>query len=149
MAFTGNYLCSSFKLELMQGYHVFGTGGVRAPDTYKIALYTNSASLTAATTAYTTANEVTGINYVAGGATLSVPAGFPQLAGTTAILNFNDVTWASSTIVARGALIYNSTQANRAVAVLDFGSEKSSASSNFTIQFPVSGATTAIVRISG
>lgn len=147
MAFTGNYLSSSFKLELPQGYHVFGTGGIRASDSFKLAMYTNSASFTAATTAYTATNEVTGTGYTAGGATLTIPAGYPQLSGTTAIFDFDDYTWSASTITARGALIYNATQANRAVAVLDFGSDKSSTSGNFTIQFPTPGASTSIIRI--
>lgn len=142
-------MATSFKVEILNGIHAFGTTVVRAAttaDTFKIALYTSSATLDATTTAYTTSNEVaTGGNYSAGGNTLTTVA--PTSSGTTAFLDFNDSTWATSTITARGALIYNSTQSNRAVEVLDFGSDKSSSGGSFTIQFPTADATNAILRI--
>ena len=143
-------MATSFKVEILNGIHAFGTTVVRAAttaDTFKIALYTSSATLDATTTAYTTSNEVpsTG-NYTAGGNTLAIAAA-PTSTGTTAFLDFTDTTWATSTITARGALIYNSTQSNKAVAVLDFGSDKSSSVGSFTIQFPTADATNAILRI--
>jgi hypothetical protein len=142
-------LATSFKVEILNAIHAFGTTvtrGSTAADTFKIALYTSSATLDATTTAYSTTNEVpsTG-NYSAGGNTLTTVA--PSSSGTTAFLDFNDTTWASSTITANGALIYNSTQSNRAVAVLAFGSDKSSSGGNFTIQFPTADASNAIIRI--
>ena len=121
-------MCTSFKTELLQGVHNFynGSGGGSAGTgaTFKIALYTSSATLGAATTAYATTNETTGTAYVAGGNTLTNVT--PTSSGTTAFTDFADTTWSTSTITARGALIYNSTQSNKAVAVLDFGSDKSS-----------------------
>jgi hypothetical protein len=142
-------MVTSFKVEILNGIHAFGTTVVRAgttADTFKIALYTSSATLDATTTAYTTSNEVpsTG-NYSAGGNTLTTVA--PTSTGTTAFLDFNDTTWATSTITARGALIYNDIQSDKAVAVLDFGSDRSSSGGNFTIQFPAADATNAILRI--
>jgi hypothetical protein len=141
-------MCTSFKVEVLNGLHAFGTTVVRAattPDVFKIALYTSSADIGAATTVYTTSNEVVGVGYVAGGNTLTTIA--PLSSGTTAYLDFNDTTWAASTITAAGAIIYNSTQGNRAVAVLDFGGNKTSSSGNFTVQFPAPTASTAIIRI--
>ena len=142
-------MATSFKVEILNGIHAFGTTVVRGattPDTFKIALFTSSATLDATTTAYSTTNEVpsTG-NYTAGGNTLTTVA--PTSSGTTAFLDFSDTTWATSTITANGALIYNSTQSNRAAAVLAFGSDKSSSGGNFTIQFPVADASNAIIRI--
>jgi hypothetical protein len=136
-------MCTSFKQELMQALHDFDNPG---GNTFKIALYTSSATLDATTTAYTTSNEVpsTG-NYTAGGNTLSAVT--PTSSGTTAFTDFADTTWASSTITARGALIYNSTNSNRAVCVLDFGSDKSSSSGDFTIVFPTANSSSAIIRI--
>jgi|TARA_R110000772_G_scaffold127727_1_gene234955 hypothetical protein len=143
MAFTGNFMCTSFKKELLEGVHDFlNSGG----DTFKIALYTNSASFTAATTAYTTSNEVTGTNYTAGGNTLTRVN--PATSGTTAFTDFADTTWSSSTITARGAMIYNDTAAgNPAVVILDFGSDKTSTNGDFTVVFPTADATNAIIRI--
>jgi hypothetical protein len=142
-------MATSFKVEILNGIHAFGTTvtrGATTPDTFKIALYTSSATLDASTTVYSTTNEVaTGGNYTAGGNTLTTVA--PTSSGTTAFLDFNDTTWSSSTITANGALIYNSTQSNKAVAVLAFGSDKSSSGGNFTIQFPVADASNAILRI--
>lgn len=144
MAFTGNFLCTSFKTELLEGVHNFSASG---GDTFKIALYTDSASFTAATTAYTATNEVGNSgSYSAGGGTLTNIS--PSSSGTTAFLDFADIAFTSATITARGALIYNSTAAgNPAVAVLDFGSDKTSTSGTFTIQFPTADASNAIVRI--
>ena len=143
MAFSGNFMCTSFKKELLEGVHDFlNSGG----DTFKIALYTNSASFTAATTAYTTSNEVTGTNYTAGGNTLTRVN--PATSGTTAFTDFADTTWSSSTITARGAMIYNDTAAgNPAVVILDFGSDKTSTNGDFTVVFPTADATNAIIRI--
>ena len=137
-------MCTSFKVELLDGVHNFDTGG----DTFKIALYTSSATLGASTTAYTTSNEVSssGTNYTAGGNTLTVSQ-VPTSTGTTAFLDFADTTWAAATITARGALIYNSSKSDKAVAVLDFGSDKTSTDGDFTINFPTADASNAIIRI--
>jgi len=143
MAFTGNFMCTSFKKELLDALHNFQLSG---GDTFKIALYTNSASFTAATTAYTATNEVTGTGYTAGGNTLTRID--PTSSGTTAFTDFADTTWASSTITARGALIYNDTASgNPAVVVLDFGSDKTSTNGDFTVVFPTADASNAIIRI--
>ena len=144
-------MATSFKVEILDGIHNFGTGVIRAgttADTFKIALYTSSATLSAATTAYTTSDEVSssGTNYTAGGKTLVISQ-VPTSTGTTAFLDFDDVTWDSATITANGALIYNATQSNKAVAVLAFGGDKTSTAGNFTIQFPAAAASTAILRI--
>jgi hypothetical protein len=137
-------VCTSFKVELMQGLHNFTltTGNV-----FKIAMYTSSATLGAGTTVYSSSNEVTGTAYSAGGTNLTnVTPTNPS--GTTAITDFADATWAASTIAnARGALIYNSTNGNRAVVVLDFGADKSSSAGDFTIQFPTPDSSNAIIRI--
>ena len=137
-------MTTSFKVGLLNGDFDFGTG---TSQVFKIALFTSAASLGAATTAYTTSNEVTGTGYTAGGQTLTISA-VPTSSGTTAYLDFSDVTWTSSTITARGALIYlaNGTT-NPSVAVLDFGSDKTSTSGDFTIQFPTADASNAIIRI--
>ena len=142
-------LVTSFKVEILDGIHNFGVGVVRgstAADTFKIALYTASATLDATTTAYSATNEVVGTGYVAGGNTLVISQ-VPTSTGTTAFLDFSDSSWTTSTITARGALIYNSTQCNKAVAVLDFGSDKTTVAQTFTVVFPSSSSTTAIVRI--
>jgi len=135
-------MCTSFKVDILSATQNFNTGTTKV---YKIALYTSSATLDATTTSYSTANEVTGTGYTAGGNTLTVSQ-IPTSSGTTSYINFSDTTWSNATITARGALIYEST-ANKAVAVLDFGSDKSSSASNFTIQFPSATSTTAIIRI--
>ena len=136
-------LPTSFKVELLTATHNFtaSTG-----DTFKIALYTSSATLGASTTAYTTSNEVpsTG-NYTAGGNTLTSVT--PTSSGTTAFTDFADTTWSSATITARGALIYNSSKSDKAVAVLDFGGDKTSTTGDFTIIFPAATASDAIIRI--
>jgi hypothetical protein len=143
MAFTGNFLCTSFKVELLVGTHNFTTG---TGDTYKLALYDNSASFTAATTAYTVTNEVSGTGYSAGGGTLTNVT--PTSSGTTAFIDFADLTFSTATITAYGALIYNSSAAgNPAVCILDFGGAKTSTAGDFTIVFPTADASNAIVRI--
>ena len=143
MAFTGNFMCTSFKKELLDALHNFQLSG---GDTFKIALYDNNASFTAATTAYTATNEVTGTGYSAGGNTLTRID--PTSSGTTAFTDFADTTWASSTITARGALIYNESAAgDPAVVILDFGSDKTSTSGDFTVVFPTADASNAILRI--
>ena len=146
-------MCTSFKVDILKGIHAFGTSVVRAStaaDTFKIALYTSSASLDATTTAYSTSNEVTGTGYTAGGNTLSstTPSSYPPTSfNTTAYLGFNNTTWSTASFTARGALIYNSSQSNKAVAVLDFGGDKTASAGDFTIQFPSYTSTTAIIRI--
>jgi hypothetical protein len=136
-------MCTSFKQELMQALHDFDNPG---GNTFKIALYTSSATLGATTTAYSTTNEVaTAGNYVAGGNTLSAVT--PTTSGTTAFIDFADTTWSSASFTANGALIYNSTNANRAVAVLSFGGDKTSTNGDFTIVFPTADASNAIIRI--
>ena len=143
MAFTGNFMCTSFKKELLEAVHNFKNSG---GSTFKIALYTNSASFDASTTAYTATNEVSGTGYSAGGNTLTRVD--PTSSGTTAFTDFADTTWSSSTITARGALIYNDSAAgNPAVVVLDFGSDKTSTNGDFTVVFPTADASNAIIRI--
>jgi len=136
-------MCTSFKTELLQAVHNFtnGTG-----DTFKLALYTNSASFTAATTAYTATNEVVGTGYTAGGGTLTNVT--PTSSGTTAFADFADLTFSTATITARGAMIYNDTAAgDPSVVILDFGADKTSTAGDFTIVFPAADATNAIIRI--
>jgi hypothetical protein len=144
-------MATSFKVEILDGIHNFGVGVVRAStaaDVFKLALYTSSATLGASTTAYTTSDEVSssGTNYTAGGLTLTISQ-VPTSSGTTAFIDFDDLTFPSATITANGALIYNATQSNKAVAVLAFGGDKTSTAGNFTIQFPAATSTTAILRI--
>lgn len=145
-------MVTSFKVEILDALHNFGTTVTRAgtgADTFKIALYTSSATLGASTTAYSATNEVAnGNGYTTGGNTLTISqVPTDGGSGTTAFLSFSDTTWSNATITANGALIYNSTQSNRAVAVLAFGGDKSSTSGNFTIQFPTANNTSAIIRI--
>jgi hypothetical protein len=144
MAFTGNFMCTSFKVELMQGVHNFtnGTG-----NTFKLAMYDNSASFTAATTAYTNTNEVANSGtYTAGGGTLTNVT--PTSSGTTAFTDFADLSFTSATITAFGAMIYNDTAAgNPSVCILDFGGAKTSTAGTFTIVFPAATASDAIIRI--
>ena len=129
---------TSFKAEILQGIH-------DSTDTYKIALYTSASTLDATATAYTTTNEVSGVGYTSGGQTLS---GFSvTTSGTTAILDFTtDPSWENATITARGALIYNASKANKAVMVLDFGSDKSNSEGTFTIRLPLPDATSGLIR---
>ena len=144
MAFTGNYMCTSFKSELMTATHNFtnSTG-----NTFKLALYTNSASFDASTTAYTATNEVSASgSYSAGGGSLTNVT--PTTSGTTALTDFADITFTNATITARGALIYNDTASgDPSVVVLDFGSDKSSTAGDFQIVFPTADASNAIIRI--
>ena len=135
-------MCTSFQTELLTGTHNFTNS---SGNTFKLALYTSSASLGAGTTAYTTSNEVSGTGYSAGGSALTNVT--PSADGTTAITDFADLTFSSSTITARGALIYNDSVSDKAVLVLDFGADKASSSGDFTIQFPAAAAATAIIRI--
>ena len=144
MAFSGNFMCTSFKVELMRAVHNFTTS---TGNTFKLALYDNSASFTAATTAYTVTNEVANSGtYAAGGGTLTNVT--PTSTGTTAFTDFADLSFTSATITAYGALIYNDTAAgDPTVCVLDFGGAKTSTSGTFTIIFPAADATNAIIRI--
>ena len=143
MAFSGNYMCTSFKQELLQGVHNLTNG---SGNSFKMALYTNSASFNAATTAYTTSNEVTGTGYLAGGNVLTNVT--PTNSGTTAFAEFGDRNWPTSTITARGALIYNDTASgDPTLLVLDFGSDKSSSSGDFSVVMPTYNATSALIRI--
>lgn len=138
MAIT-SALCNSFKQEILEGVHA-------STDTYKVALYTDAATLSASTTAYSATNEVSGTGYTAGGETLS---GYTTgLTGSTAYLTFSDPAWSNSTITARGCLIYNSSKSNKAVAVFDFGSNIQSVAGTFTIDFPAAGAGS-LIQIGG
>lgn len=132
-------VCLSYKQEVLQGVHL-------AADTYKIALYSSAATLDGTTTVYSATNEVVGTNYVAGGATM---VGFTTGAsGSTAWIDWTtDPSWAAATITARGALIYNSSRSNKAVAVINFGTDKTSTDGTFTVQLPTADATNAIIRL--
>lgn len=141
MAITST-LCTSFKKELGEALHDFTAGSGHV---FKLALYTSAATLDATTTAYSATNEIVGTGYTAGGSALTNVT--PTTSGTTAIYDFQDVTWPNSTITAAGALIYNSTNGNRAVCAIDFGGEKTSVSSTFAVIFPTPDATNAIIRI--
>ncbi len=140
---------TSFKVELPQGVHNFGP---TAPDTFKIALYTAAANLDAATAVYDTAGEVVGAGYTAGGNTLTIsvtPVAANNSAGMpTSYWSFANSSWAGATFTARGALIYNSTEGNKSVAVLDFGADKTVSNTTFQVVFPTPDANSAIVRIS-
>ena len=138
-------ICNSFKQELLVGTHNFTAS---SGDTFKIALFTSSASLGASTTAYSTSNEITnssGTAYTAGGATLTNVT--PTTSGTTALCDFADVSYTSASFTANGALIYNSSQSDKAVCAIAFGSDKTVTSGTFTIQFPTADATNAIIRL--
>ena len=143
MAFSGNFLCTSFKKELMTGTHNF----TAASDQFKLALYNNSASFNAATTAYTSSNEITGTNYTAKGNFLTSVT--PTTSGTTALTDFADEVFSNVTISSvRGALIYNeAATSDPSVCVLDFGADKGASSGDFTIVFPTADASNAIIRI--
>jgi len=137
-------MCTSFKDELLEGVHDFRSSG---GDTFKLALYTSSADLGAATTAYSSSNEVANSgSYSAGGGSLTNIS--PTTSGTTAFTDFDDLSFTSATITARGALIYNSSESDKAVAVLDFGGDKISTAATFTIQFPAATSSDAMIRIS-
>mgnify|MGYP003340151649 FL=1 len=133
-------LASSFKQQLLEGIHDFSAS---TGDVFKIALYTSSATLDSSTTVYTSSGESSGTGYTAGGETLTNVG--VSLSGTTAYLDFDDVTWAASSISAAGALIYNSTEANKAVAILSFGGTYTSTNGNFTVTFPAATSSTAII----
>jgi hypothetical protein len=144
-------MCTSFKEQLLKGDHDFTTS---TGHTFNIALYTNSASLDATTTDYTTSGEVSssGTNYSAAGQALTIASSMPTTSGTTAFVDFDDEVFSSVTLTARGALIYNTTtgggsNTTDAVAVLDFGSDKSATSGDFTIVFPTADASNAIIRL--
>ena len=135
-------VCTSFKQEILVEGHNFTNGA----DTFKIALYSSSATLSASTTAYSSTNEVSDSGtYSAGGGSLT--SATPTTSGTTAICDFTDISFTSATITARGALVYNSTNSNKAVCVLDFGGDKTSTSGTFTVQFPAADASNAILRL--
>lgn len=144
MAFSGNFMCTSFKQQLLQGVHNFTAS---SGNTFKLALYTNSASFNAATTAYTATNEVSNSgSYSAGGGTLTNVT--PTTSGTTALTDFADITFTSATITARGALIYNDTAAgDPSVVVLDFGEDKTATNGDFQVIFPTANSSSAIIRI--
>ena len=135
-------ICNSFKTELLTATHNFtaSTG-----HTFKIALYVSAATINASTTAYSATNEASGTGYSAGGATLTSVT--PALSSSTAVCDFADVTFSSASLTARGALIYNSSASNKAVAVYDFGSDKTSTAADFTLVFPTADASNAIIRI--
>jgi len=138
--FTGNYLVTSFKRELLAGVHDF------TAHTFKLALFTNEATLDAATAAYGASNEVAGAGYTAGGEALTALA--VESSGTTAFVTFEDVEWPGTTLTARGGLVYNSSVVGSpAVAVLDFGADKVANGTTFTVQFPDATADTAVIRI--
>jgi len=141
MAITST-LTTSFKVELLKGNHNFtnSTG-----DTYKLALYTSSATLGATTTSFTTTGQASGTNYSTGGGTLTNVT--PTSTGTTAVTDFSDLTFGTATITARGCMIYNSSDSNKSVATIDFGGDKTSTAGDFTIVFPAKAASTAIIRI--
>ncbi len=145
-------LATSFKVEILDGIHNFGVGVIRAStaaDTFKIALYSTLATLDATTTIYTTQDEVTGTGYVAGGNTLTISqVPTSTSAETVAWLNFANSSWTTASFSADGALIYNSTQGNKAVAVLNFGGTKTATAQTFTVTFPASTSDAAIIRIS-
>ena len=135
-------MATSFKKELLEAKHNFlASGG----NSFKLALYTSSATMTAATTAYVTTNEATGTNYTAGGSALTNVK--PSSSGTTGFTDFGDLTFGTATITARGCMIYNDTNADRAVAVFDFGGDKTSTAGSFTISFPTANASNAVIRI--
>jgi hypothetical protein len=143
MAFSGNFMCTSFKQELMEAVHNFKNSG---GNTFRLALYTNSASFTAATTAYTSSNEVSGTNYTAKGNELTRVD--PTTSSTTAFTDFADTTWSSSSITARGGLLYNdSASGDPSVIILDFGGDKTSDAGDFTVAFPTASSSAAIIRI--
>ena len=140
-------MATSFKKQLLEGTHDFRLSG---GDTFKVALYTSSATMDSSTTAYSATDEVSGTGYTATGNTLTRID--PTSSGTTAFTGFADTTWTTATIMARGALIYNTTPStgaytNPSVCVLDFGTDKSSSAGDFTIQFPTADASNAIIRI--
>tara|TARA_B100001063_G_scaffold218100_1_gene221202 strand:+ start:2510 stop:2938 length:429 start_codon:yes stop_codon:yes gene_type:complete len=141
MAITST-LTTSFKKELLTGVHNFTNS---SGDTFKLALFTSSATMGATTTAFSTAQETSGTNYTSGGANLTNVT--PTNDGTTAITDFADLTFGTATVTARGCMIYNSSDSNKSVATIDFGGDKTSTAGDFTIVFPAAAASTAIIRI--
>jgi|TARA_R100001509_G_scaffold77938_1_gene43598 hypothetical protein len=141
MAITST-LTTSFKKELLLGNHNFTNS---SGDTFKLALYTSSATLGATTTSFTTTGQASGTNYTSGGANLTNVT--PTSSGTTAFTDFADLTFSTATITARGCMIYNSSDSNKSVATIDFGGDKTSTAGDFTIVFPAAAASTAIIRI--
>jgi len=141
MAIT-SAIATSFKQELLVGTHNFtATSG----NSFKLALYTSSATLGAATTAYVTTGQASGTNYSAGGSALTSVT--PTTSGTTAVCDFSDLTFGTATITARGCLIFNDTQSDKAVCAIDFGGDKTSTAGDFTVVFPSPTATGAIIRL--
>jgi len=141
MAITST-LTTSFKKELLLGNHNFTNS---SGDTFKLALYTSSATLGATTTSFTTTGQASGTNYTSGGSALTNVT--PTTSGTTAFCDFNDLTFGTATITARGCMIYNSSDSNKSVATIDFGGDKTSTAGDFTIVFPAAASGTAIIRI--
>jgi hypothetical protein len=135
-------ICNSWKLELLQGIHDLDGG-----DTLAIALYDSNATLGASTTSYTSTNEISGTGYTAGGKNLTFASSTPKLDSGKAILDFDNVTWTNATFTTRGALIYNTSKSNRAVAVLNFGTDVGVSNGDFTIEFPTADASNAIIRL--
>ena len=141
MAIT-SAVCNSFKAEVLQALHNFTAS---SGNTFKLALYTSSATLGAGTTAYVTTGQASGTNYTAGGAALTSVT--PSTSGTTAVCDFADLTFGTATVTARGCLIYNDTQSDKAVCAIDFGGDKTSTAGDFTVVFPAPTATGAIIRL--
>ena len=137
-------MCTSFKLELFSSTHIFATA---AGNTFKMALYDSTATLSATTTAYATTQEVVGTGYTAGGNSLTIPAGGVTTASQTAFVDFSDTSWAAASFTARGSELYDSTAANKAVGVFDFGADKTVSAGTFTIQFPTPDQDNATLRI--
>ena len=135
-------LTTSFKKELLEGTHNFAASG---GNSFKLALYTSSATLGATTTAFTTTGQSSGTNYTSGGAALTNVA--PTSSGTTGFTDFSDLTFGTATVTARGCMIYNDTNSDKSVATIDFGGDKTSTAGDFTIVFPAKAASTAIIRI--
>lgn len=141
MAITST-LTTSFKVELLTGTHNFTNS---SGNSFKLALYTSSATLGANTTAFTTTGQASGTNYTSGGSALTNVT--PSATGTTAVTDFNDLTFSTATITARGCMIYNDTNGDKSVATIDFGGDKTSTAGDFTVVFPAKAASTAIIRI--
>jgi|TARA_B110000503_G_scaffold139848_1_gene229224 hypothetical protein len=141
MAITST-LTTSFKVELLTGTHNFTNS---SGNSFKLALYTSSATLGATTTAFTTTGQASGTNYSSGGSALTNVT--PSATGTTAVTDFNDLTFSTATITARGCMIYNDTNGDKSVATIDFGGDKTSTAGDFTVVFPAKAASTAIIRI--
>lgn len=135
-------VCTSFKQEVFLAQHNFNSTGGHV---FKIALYTSAATIGPSTTAYSSTNEITGTGYTAGGATLTNLG--VTVSGTTAVIDFNDPAWTTASFTARGALIYNTSASNKAVVVIDFGSDKTVTASTFTIVLPTADASNAIIRM--